>query len=136
MNEYTFEELYLGLKKSFKVKITEDMMINFKKITGDINPLHIDGEYAKEKGMLDKVVYGMLSSSFYSTLVGVHLPGKRCILQGIDILFKKPLYINDEIDIYGEVSYLNEAYKIVEIKAYIKNENKKISTANIKVGVI
>jgi 3-hydroxybutyryl-CoA dehydratase len=136
MNEYTFEELYHGLEKSFKVKITMDMMINFKKITGDINPLHIDREYAMEKGMLDKVVYGMLSSSFYSTLVGVYLPGKRCILQGIEILFKKPLYINDEIEIYGEISYLNEAYKIAEIKAYIKNNNKKISTANIKVGVI
>ena len=122
MKEYKFEDLYIGLKASFKIKITEEMMKNFEIMTGDINPLHINQEYAKEKGMLDKVVYGMLTSSFYSTLVGVYLPGKRCLLQGIEI--------------YGEISYLNEAYKIAEIKAYIKNESKKISTAKITVGVI
>ena len=112
------------------------MMKSFEIMTGDINPLHINQEYAKEKGMLDKVVYGMLTSSFYSTLVGVYLPGKRCLLQGIEISFKKPVYIGEEIEIYGEISYLNEAYKIAEIKAYIKNESKKISTAKITVGVI
>ncbi|WP_349168860.1 MaoC/PaaZ C-terminal domain-containing protein [Fusobacterium varium] len=124
------------MKASFKIKITEEMMKNFEIMTGDINPLHINQEYAKEKGMLDKVVYGMLTSSFYSTLVGVYLPGKRCLLQGIEISFKKPVYIGEEIEIYGEISYLNEAYKIAEIKAYIKNESKKTSTAKITVGVI
>ena len=123
MNEYKFEDLYIGLKASFKMKITEEMMKGFEIMTGDINPLHINREYAKEKGMLDKVVYGMLTSSFYSTLVGVYLPGKKCLLQGIEISFKKPVYIGEEIEIYGEISYLNEAYKIAEIKAYIKNEN-------------
>lgn len=136
MNEYKFEDLYIGLKASFKIKITEEMMKGFEIMTGDINPLHINQEYAKEKGMLDKVVYGMLTSSFYSTLVGVYLPGKRCLLQGIEISFKKPVYIGEEIEIYGEISYLNEAYKIAEIKAYVKNESKKISTAKITVGVI
>ncbi|MEQ3307156.1 MaoC/PaaZ C-terminal domain-containing protein [Fusobacterium varium] len=136
MKEYKFEDLYIGLKASFKIKITEEMMKNFEIMTGDINPLHINQEYAKEKGMLDKVVYGMLTSSFYSTLVGVYLPGKRCLLQGIEISFKKPVYIGEEIEIYGEISYLNEAYKIAEIKAYIKNESKKTSTAKITVGVI
>lgn len=46
------------------------------------------------------------------------------------------MYIGEEIEIYGEISYLNETYKIAEIKAYIKNESKKISTAKITVGVI
>lgn len=136
MKEYKFEDLYIGLKASFKMKITEEMMKGFEIMTGDINPLHINREYAKEKGMLDKVVYGMLTSSFYSTLVGVYLPGKRCLLQGIEISFKKPVYIGEEIEIYGEISYLNEAYKIAEIKAYVKNGSKKISTAKITVGVI
>lgn len=137
MNTYTFEELYVGLEESFQVTVTEKMMEEFENISGDINPLHLDEEYAKSKNMKGKVVYGMATSSFYSTLVGVYLPGERCLLQGININFKHPVFVGEKLTVTGKISYLNEAYKIAEIKAYITNENnKKISTAEIKVGVI
>ena len=137
MNKYKFEDLYLGLKEEFDVVVTEEKMKQFENLSGDINPLHIDEEYAKSKKMIGKVVYGMLTSSFYSTLVGVYLPGEKCLLQGIDINFKKPVFIGEQLKVVGEVKYLNEVYRIAEIKAYILNkENKKISTATIKVGVI
>jgi len=99
--------------------------------------LHTDVEYSKSKGFSDRVVYGMLISSFFSTLVGVYLPGKYCILQGVDIQFSKPVYIDDILTITGKVSYINEAYKQLEIKAVIINQdNKKVSKATIKVGVM
>ena len=79
----------------------------------------------------------MLTSSFFSTLVGVYLPGKYCLLQGIDIQFSKPVYIDDILTITGKVSYINEAYKQIEIKAIIINQdNEKVSKATIKVGVM
>lgn len=137
MKKYEFNDLYIGLKEEFEVVITEENMKNFEKISGDLNPLHISKEYAKSKNMIDRVVYGMLTSSYYSTLVGMHLPGERCLLQGIDISFRLPVFIGEKLKIVGEISYINTLYKVVEIKAYIKNENgKKISTAKIKVGVL
>jgi len=67
----------------------------------------------------------------------VYLPGKYCILQGIDIQFSKPVYIDDILTITGKVSYINEAYKQIEIKAIIINQdNEKVSKATIKVGVM
>lgn len=137
MNNYTFDELYIGLKEEFEVTVTEEKMKQFENISGDINPLHINKEYANSKNMPDRVVYGMLTSSFYSTLVGVYLPGEKCLLQGIDINFKLPVFIGEKLKVVGEVKYLNEAYKVMEIKAFIKNEKgKKVSTALIKVGII
>jgi len=137
MNKYKFEDIKIGLLESFNTKINSSMMDKFLDISNDVNPLHIDKEYAKDKGFPDRVVYGLLTSSFYSTLVGVYLPGKYCILQGIDIQFSKPVYIDDELKISGKVSYINEAYKQIEIKATILNqENKKVSKATIKVGVM
>ena len=46
LNEYTFEEIKLGMKESFKVNITESMENDFAKITGNYNPLATDNEYA------------------------------------------------------------------------------------------
>lgn len=137
MNKYKFEDIKVGLTESFDVKINALMMDKFLEISNDNNPLHIDKNYAKDKGFPDRVVYGLLTSSFYSTLVGVYLPGKYCILQSIDIQFSKPVYIDDTLKIIGKVSYINEAYKQIEIKAIITNqENKKVSKATIKVGVM
>ena len=137
MNEYKFSDIKIGLEESFNVTIDSAKLDKFLDISNDINPLHVDTEYAKEKGFDDRVVYGLLTSSFYSTLVGVYLPGKYCILQGIDIQFSKPVYIGDKVTITGKVSYINEAYKQIEIKATIVNQQgQKVSKATIKTGLI
>jgi 3-hydroxybutyryl-CoA dehydratase len=137
MNEYKFSDIKVGLTESFDTKIDISMMDKFLDISNDTNPLHIDENYAKKQGFANRVVYGLLTSSFYSTLVGVYLPGKYCILQGIDIQFSNPVYIDDMLNISGKVIYINEAYKQIEIKAVITNQdNKKVSKATIKVGVM
>lgn len=136
-NKFEYNELYIGMSKTFEVKITEKMLDLFIKISGDKNPMHADEEYAKSKNYPGRIIHGLLTSSFYSTLVGMYLPGEKCLLHGIDILYKNPVFINDELTIYGEISLLNDIYKIAEIKACIKNKlNKKVSVAKIRVGVI
>ena len=137
MNSYKFYDIAVGHEESFEVKMDVSKMDKFLDISSDTNPLHLDEGYAKEKGFLNRVVYGLLTSSFYSTLVGVYLPGKYCVLHAIDIQFCKPVYINDSLKVSGKVSYMNEAYRRIEIKATITNqENKKVSKAIIKVGVV
>ena len=137
MNEYKFSDIEIGLEESFEVKIDASKMDKFLDISNDINPLHVDSNYAKKKGFSGTVVYGLLTSSFYSTLVGIHLPGKYSILQGIDIQFSKPVYIGDALKISGKVSYINEAYKQIEIRAFITNQNnEKVSKATIKTGIL
>ncbi|PHR52751.1 MAG: dehydratase [Robiginitomaculum sp.] len=137
MNEYKFSDIYVGLTESFEAKITSEMQDRFLKICGDINPLHIEEEYARQNGFAYRVVYGLLTSSFYSTLVGVYLPGKYCILHGIDIQFSAPVFIGDVLKVTGKIIYINDAYKQLEIKAFITNQNnKKISKSIIKTGLL
>lgn len=136
MNNYIFSDIRLGMSHNFKVTVTEDMMAMFLKISSDCNPLHTDKEYAQERGFRDMVVYGMLTAAFYSTLVGVYLPGKHAILHGIDISFLKPVFVGDSLSVFGEIFYINEAYKRVEIKAKVTNQQGvKVSVAKIKVGL-
>ena len=76
MNEYRFEDLKIGQTESFTVTVTEKMMQSFLFLSGDENPLHTDPDFAMKQGYRDKVVYGLLTTSFISRLVGVLLPGK------------------------------------------------------------
>lgn len=138
MNEYKFEDIKIGMEEKFQVSITEDMVNSFCKITGDVNPLHNDLEYTKSKGYQEKVVYGMLTSSFLSTLAGVYLPGKYSLIHSVEILFKKPVLISDSpLTIKGKVIEINESFRQFTIRFEIlNNKQEKVVRGKMKVGVI
>lgn len=132
VNEYTYNQIEVGQEASFKRVVTSEMMDAFRTLSGDVNPLHCDEDYAIGLGHPDRVVYGMLSASFYSTLAGVYLPGKYCLLLNVDSKFNNPVYIGDELTITGKVSKKTDAFMVVTIKAKIVNQDgKKVSSAVI-----
>lgn len=136
MNDYRLNELNIGLSHSFETTITNEMIDIFMNLSGDKNSLHISKEFAVSKGFKDRVVYGMLTSSFYSTLVGMYIPGKFALLQGLDLSLIAPVFPNDKLVIYGEVIAIHDQFKQIEIKAFITNQDgKKISRAKIRAGV-
>ena len=136
MNTYTFDEIQIGHKESFSVTITEAERDKFRDITGDINPLHNDEEYAKSLGHDKCVVFGMLSASYLSTLAGVYLPGKNSLIQKIEVNFRKPVYIGDTLTISGEVTEKSETFKFIEIKVEIKNQDGvKVVKGKMEIAV-
>ncbi len=137
-NSYKFEDIKIGMEESFKVSITEDYLNDFCKMTGDVNPLHNDLEYAKSQGFKEKVVYGMLTASFLSTLAGVYIPGKYCIIHSVEITFKKPVFISDSpLTITGQVTNINNVFKQITINfSILNNKNIKVCRGIMKVGVL
>jgi 3-hydroxybutyryl-CoA dehydratase len=137
MNNYKFEEIDLGLTESFNVIVTQEMHDHFTQTTGDINPMHLDKDYAQQRGFEGVLVYGMLTASFYSTLVGVYLPGKYCLFQEANVKFNKPVYVGDMLMVEGKVIEKDETFRRIVVKAFIKNqENRKVSMAKLTVGLL
>lgn len=136
MNHYTLAEMTPGLTQSFTVTVTEQMMKQFYAITGDNSPIHMDTDYAANRGYPGRVVYGMLGASFFSTLAGVYLPGEHCLLHSVESKFVKPIFIGDTLTITGKVSEVNETFSEVVIKATIVNQDgKKVTRGLIKAGL-
>ena len=135
-NKYEYEEIEIGHKETFTVSITEEMLAAFKAITGDINPLHNDEEYAKSKGHGGRVVYGMLTASFLSTLAGVYLPGEKSLIHEVKTKFVKPVYIGDVLTVEGVVDDKHDAFKLLDIKYTIRNQDGvKVSRGTMSVEV-
>ena len=78
-SELTFEHIEIGQKKEFQVRITESLVNDFAKLSGDYNPLHMDDEYSKSTKFHGRVVHGMLLASFLSRMGGMYLPGKHAL---------------------------------------------------------
>lgn len=136
MNQYTLADMTPGLTESFTVTVTEEMMAAFEAITGDCSPIHVDADYAKGRGYPGRVVYGMLGASFFSTLVGVYLPGEHCLLHGVECKFAKPIFIGDTLTVTGTVTNVSEAMAEAEIKAVITNQDgKRVTRGVIRAGL-
>ncbi|MBR3241723.1 MAG: MaoC family dehydratase N-terminal domain-containing protein [Parasporobacterium sp.] len=137
MNTYTYNELNEGMTECFCVTITEDMMDAFRSLTGDVNPLHADNDFAKEKGYDGKVCFGMLTASFLSTLAGVYLPGKYSLIQSVEVKFSKPVFPGEELEISGKVTEKNDTFRFIKVKAEAKTvSGEKKMKAVMQIGVM
>jgi 3-hydroxybutyryl-CoA dehydratase len=135
MKRYGFDDLFVGMSAQFKRKIDGAMIDSFAQVSGDSNPLHIDSDYARRFGFKDQIAHGMLCSSLFSELVGVHLPGENCLLTDISVVFSKPVFIDDEVIVDGSITQLSPAFKSAKIDATIININSEVCI-RAKIGVV
>ncbi|MCH8286002.1 MaoC family dehydratase [candidate division KSB1 bacterium] len=99
-----FDEIEIGREAYFNRTITEKDLKQFAEITGDYNPLHFDEEYARNTRFKKRIAPGLLTSSFYSRLIGMVLPGRQALYLSQEFKFVKPVFIGDTLTIKGLVS--------------------------------
>jgi len=124
LNEYSYDDIFIGQKESFMIKITESMVETFGNFSGDLNPLHMNTEFAESSSFKKRIVHGMLLSTFFSQLVGMHLPGKNALYFSQTLNFRSPCYIDDEIEVIGEVIEKSDSTKIITVTTSILNKSK------------
>ena len=124
-SEYSFDEIEIGMQKSFKIFISEDRLNDFAKLSGDDNPLHMNEEYASSTSFKKRVCSGMFLSSFFSTLVGMYLPGKHALHISQSLNFVNPCFIGEMITVEGKVVDKSPATKIIKLETTITNESGK-----------
>ena len=135
-SEYSFDEIEIGMQKSFKIFISEDYLDDFAKLSGDDNPLHMNEEYASSTSFKKRVCSGMFLSSFFSRLVGMYLPGKHALHISQSLNFVNPCFIGETITVGGKVIDKSPATKIIKLETTITNESgKRIIDGNAQVIV-
>ena len=123
--EFTFEDIEIGLTKEFNITITQSMVNDFAKLSGDFNPLHVNEEYAKSTEFQNKVVHGMLLASFLSRMVGMYLPGKHALYASQSLEFQNPCFIGDKIIVSSIITDKSDSTKIIKIKSNIINQKNQ-----------
>lgn len=119
---YKFDDIEVGQKVKFAVTIDEHMLNGFASISGDYNPLHMDERYATKTSFGKRVCHGMLLASFFSRLVGMHLPGKNALYFSQTLNFQLPCFIGDTVTIEGQVTDKSVSTKIITIKTSAYNQ--------------
>ena len=131
LSKYTFDEIEIGLTKQFQITITESMVDNFAKLTGDFSPIHMDEDYASTTTFQKRVVHGMLLASFLSKIDGMYLPGKHALYFSQSLDFRHPCFLGDTITISSVVIDKSLSTKILKIESKITNQDGKILLSGI-----
>ena len=97
----TFDELKIGDSASIKRTLTLKDIELFSIMSGDVNPAHVDAEYAKDDMFHQIIAQGMWGASLISTVLGTELPGPGTIYLDQTLKFTAPVVPGDTITDYG-----------------------------------
>lgn len=119
MNElhgYYYEDLEEGMTDAYGKTVTDADIVMFAGISGDINPVHLNHEFAASTMFESRIAHGMLTASFISTVIGTKLPGPGCIYVDQALRFKAPVRAGDTVMARATVVELLPEKKFVKLK--------------------
>lgn len=117
--------------------VTQAVYDGFQQCSGDFNPLHTQETFAKSKGFSECVMYGNILNGFVSYFVGMLLPTSDVIIHSQDIMFKNPVFLNDELDFSAKVEEISEAVNTVIFKYSFRNAGGKVvAKGHVQIGII
>ncbi|MBI3442687.1 MAG: MaoC family dehydratase [Candidatus Sungbacteria bacterium] len=130
------KDISVGDTASFSRIFTRNDVLAFARLSGDQNPLHLDEAYARTTRFGRRLAHGMLVGSLCSTLVGMYLPGKRCLYLSQTLFFRKPVFIGDTVVVQGVVRAKSESTGVLEIGVSITKDDEEVLTGIATVQVL
>jgi 3-hydroxybutyryl-CoA dehydratase len=129
----TWEEFEIGETHSTAGRtITEADTVQFACLTGDMNPLHTDAEFASRSPYGKRIAHGAFGQAL---MVGLTAPlglfeGTTLALRHMDTRFKHPIYFGDTIHVVLRVDGKKELkgmeQGLVTFKAKLYNQDDKV----------
>lgn len=122
----TFEEINVGDSASLTRTLTEKDIQIFAIMSGDINPAHVDIEYARSD-MFKKIIgHGMWGGALISTVLGTELPGPGTIYVSQTLRFKAPVGIGDSLTVTVTAVEKKPEKKRIVFNCECKNQNGQV----------
>ena len=95
----TFDEIAVGDCASLVRQLTERDIQLFAVMSGDVNPAHVDPEYARDDVFHQIIGHGMWTGSLISTVLGTQLPGPGTIYLDQSMHFSAPVRPGDTVTV-------------------------------------
>ncbi len=117
------DELKIGDCAEFAKTVSESDVYLFAGITGDLNPAHIDQNYAEKTHFKTRIAHGMLGAGFISAVIGTRLPGPGTIYLNQTLAFLAPVNIGDTITARVMVTEILPEKKHVQLETTCVNQH-------------
>ena len=126
LTNYTYDEITIGQTASYSKLIEERDIQLFAAVSGDINPVHLDADFAAGTAFGERIAHGMLTGAVISAAIALELPGPGTIYLGQSLRFRLPVKIGDEITIQLEVTDKRDDKRFVTLDCKAVNQHGKV----------
>jgi len=121
----SIDELKIGESAELSRTITEEIVNDFARVTGDTNPVHTDQAYAEKTIFKGRIAHGVFSLGIFSSILGNILPGYGTIYLSQEVKFLAPVRIGDTITARVEVLELILEKNRAKFKTTCTNQDGK-----------
>ena len=119
----SYEEISVGDSATLRRRITQEAVDAFAALTGDVNPLHVDENYASQTEFGQPVAHGMLAASFVSTMVGMQIPGPGALWTQQSFRWLLPVFVGDELTYTIRVKQKSPAIRVCVLEVNAVNQS-------------
>jgi acyl dehydratase len=126
LSNYTYDEISIGQTATYTKVIEEKDIQLFAAVSGDVNPVHLDAEFAATTPFKERIAHGMLTGAIISAALALELPGPGTIYLGQTLRFRLPVKIGDTITVQLEVTQKRDDKKFVTLDCKALNQKGKM----------
>lgn len=105
---------------TFEISFTQAQVDQFAQLSGDMNPLHLDAEYAATTPFKKPIMHGILGAALFSKAMGMDFPGPGTVYLSQTLAFKRPMFVDTvyvvELSIKSQDTAKHTATLLTEIK--------------------
>jgi len=95
----TFDEIAIGDHAQIVRTLKPNDIHLFAAVSGDVNPTHVDPEYARSSQFREVVGHSMWGSTLFSSIMGTEFPGPGTVYISQSLNFWRPVSIGDTLNV-------------------------------------
>jgi 3-hydroxybutyryl-CoA dehydratase len=101
--------------------ISEDDVQRFAEIVGDLNPVHLDAEFAAKSFFKKRIVHGAFLAGLISKVLGMDFPGQGTVYISQNSVFKRPVYVDTTVSVKVNVTQVSTEKRRLVLDTNILN---------------
>ena len=95
----TYDEIQIGESAMLSRTLEPKDIQLYAIVSGDVNPAHVDPEYASSSMFREVIAHGMWGGSLISTVLGTQFPGPGAVYVDQTLHFARPVTIGDTVTV-------------------------------------
>ncbi len=121
----TFDELRVGDSASIERTLNRHDIELFAAMSGDVNPAHLDDDYAINNLFHEVIGHGMWVGALISTVLGTEMPGPGTIYLGQSLRFHNPVRVGDTLQVKVTIKSKDDSRHRATIDCHVTNQDDK-----------
>ncbi len=122
-NSFSFQE---GEQFKWERFISGEDVKRFAEVVGDLNPIHLDAEFAEKSFFKKCIVHGAFLGGLISKVLGMDFPGQGTVYISQNSIFKRPVYVDTKVTVEVKITQVIAEKRRLVLDTNVLNENGEV----------